>query len=102
MFSLLQKGKRASQYFRRTVSRAQTESSFGKIRAVPENSGPVIFPRMVHGANRTAGLLRMRLHLPESGRVMTKSLPFCSPNQIGVRTSAPVLRKVARLAYFCP
>ena len=42
-----------------------------RIVAVPGNSGPVIRPRMVQGATRTHELLRRRLYLPESLRVMT-------------------------------
>ena len=54
------------------------------MRAVAANSGPVILPRMVQGATRTWGLLRMRLYFPESLRVITYSLSSCSPNQTGV------------------
>src|SRR5437870_6828224 len=42
------------------VFRARGQSSLGRIRAVPANSGPVILPLMVQGAIRTCGLLRMR------------------------------------------
>ena len=35
------------------------------MRTVAENSGPVIFPRMVQGAILTCGLLRMRLHFAQ-------------------------------------
>ena len=42
---------------------------------------------------RTSGLLRIRLALPESGRDMTYSLPFSSPNETGVGKAAPFCGK---------
>jgi hypothetical protein len=51
----------------------------------------------IAGRDATRGLLRSRLTLPESPRVtMTRRSPIIA-NQIGVRTSAPVRRNVARL-----
>lgn len=70
-FCLLQMGSRANQYFWRMAWRARGQSSGGRMRAVAGNSGPVIVPRIVLGAMRTCGLLRMRLDFPESLRVIT-------------------------------
>ena len=92
----------AIQYFRSIVCRARRCSSGGKTRAVAANSGPVTFPRIVHGATFTCGLLRMRLALPMSLRVITYSFPSSSPNQTGVGTPTPVLRNVVNEMYFCP
>ena len=69
---------------------------------MPANSGPVILPRMVQGAIPTCGSFRMRLYFPESLRVFTYSLSSASPNQTGVGTATPLLRKVERLMYFRP
>jgi len=102
-FCLLHKnGTLASQYLRWMVFRARGQPSLGRIRAVPANSGPVILPRMVQGAIRTCGLLRMRLYFPESLRVITYSLPFSSPNQTGVCTTEPSFLEVPREVYFWP
>ena len=72
------------------------------MRAVPSRHEPWTMPRTSEGATRTRGLWRRRLTLPESPPVTTQSVGSpCSPgttaNQIGVRTSAPFLRNVARL-----
>jgi len=83
---------RAIQYFRLMVPRARVESDSGRIRAVAANSGPVIFPRMVQGKIRTLELLRIRLNLPESLRLITYSLSPSSPNHTGVRTMSPDFR----------
>ncbi len=91
----------ASQYLRLIVSRACLCSSGDRIRAVAANSGPLSFPRIVQGATLTCGLLRMRLVFPISLRVITYSLPLSSPNQTGVGTPTPVLRKVTSEMYFC-
>src|SRR5215468_3463541 len=100
-FCLLhKKGTLANQYLRWMVFRARGQSPSGRIRAVPANSGPVTVPRMVHGAIRICGLLRMRLYLPESLPVITYNLPFSSPNQTGVRTTEPSFRKEDRETYF--
>jgi len=61
----------ANKYLRVIVLRALGQSSGGNSRAVPPNSGPVTFPRIVQGATFTCGLLRMRLVLPMLLRVMT-------------------------------
>src|SRR6266853_1680945 len=58
------KGTRASQYFALIIRRTRANSSGGRMRAVAGNSGPVIFPRTVHRAILTCGLLRMRLYFP--------------------------------------
>jgi hypothetical protein len=84
LFFLHGDGILASQYFLRTVSRARSPSSADKIRAVASNSGPVIFPRMVHGAIRTLGLFRIRLHFPAPASLVTYNLPPSSPNHTGV------------------
>jgi hypothetical protein len=59
------------QHFLWIVLRARGQSSAGSMRALASNSGPVILPRMLQGATRTWELLRMRLYLPESLRVIT-------------------------------
>jgi hypothetical protein len=41
------------------------------MRAVAANSAPVTFPRIVQGAIRTWGLLRIRFVFPMSLRVIT-------------------------------
>ena len=70
--SLLQsRGTRINQYFRSSSFRAWADSSPDKSRARPANSGPVIRPRIVDGATRTSGLLRMRFTLPDFGLVNT-------------------------------
>ena len=93
---------RANRYFRLMVARACACSSGGKIRTVAGNSAPVTFPRIVDGATRTCGLLRMRLVLPMSLRVITYNRSPSSPNHTGVATPAPLLRNVTREMYFCP
>src|ERR1700692_5039571 len=90
---------RASQYFWLIARRALANSSGRIKRAVAGDSVPVIFPRIVHGAIVTRGLLRMRLHFPDLLLVMKQSLPFSSANQIGVCTTAAFLRKVPGLMY---
>src|SRR5438445_2730196 len=67
------------------------------MRAVPSRHEPWTMPRTSEGATRTRGLLRRRLTLPESPPVTIHSRSSTTANQIGVRTSAPFLRKVARL-----
>src|SRR6185437_15839156 len=89
---LLQNGSFISQYFLTITCLAEGHSSFGKIRAVAVNSGPVTFPRIVQGATATVGLFRMRLYFQESFRVMKYSLPSRSANQSGVRTPVPFFR----------
>ncbi len=64
-------GSRAIQYFRLMVCLAWACSSGGRMRATAATSAPVAFPRIVQGATRTCGLLRMRLVLPRSLRVIT-------------------------------
>jgi len=88
------------QYLRCRASLAWPHGSAGSTRAVPSNSSPVILPRIVQGATLTRELLRMRLYLPESFRVITQSFPLCSANHIGVYTAAPFLRNVANERYF--
>ncbi len=95
-------GTRAIQYFRLIVCRACACSSGGKIRACAINSGPVTLPRMVQGATFTCGLLRTRFVFPISLRVITYSLSPSSPNQTGVATPVPFLRKVVKEIYFWP
>ena len=100
-FFLLQRnGNRVSQYFRCIVFSAAGQFSGGKSRAVASNCGPVILPRMVHGAIRTWGLFRIRLYFPESLRVLTYSLSLASLNQTGVGTATPIFLKVVRHRYF--
>src|SRR6185312_1305254 len=89
---LLQNGSLISQYFLTITCLADGHSSFGRIRAVAANSGPVTLPRMVQGATATAGLLWMRLYFQESFRVMKYSLSSRSANQSGVRTPVPFFR----------
>src|SRR5437016_1347522 len=84
----------AIQYLRVIVFRARANASSGNNRADAAISAPVTFPRIVQGATFTCALFRMRLVLPMSLRVITYSLPSSSPNQTGVATAAPVLRKV--------
>jgi len=88
---------RVSQYFVRIALRANSHSSGGKILARAGNSGPVVLPRMVAGATLTPGLLRIRLYLPESLRVITYRRPFSSANHTGVITATPLFRNVVRL-----
>lgn len=95
-------GTRASQYLSLMSLRACWNSSGFRNRTFAENSGPVTFPRMVEGAILTSGLLRSRLALPVLLAVMTYRCPFSSPNQTGVYTGVPFLRKVARLIYRWP
>ena len=103
MLSLLhKKGTRIRKYFLFITLRASFDLGEARIRAVASNSGPVILPRMVQGAIRTRGLLRMRLALPDFGLVNRYSLPSASANHTGVRTGTPDLRKLARERYFCP
>src|ERR1700680_1887314 len=64
-------GIRAAQYFLLIACRAWACSFGGKMRALAANSGPVTVPRIVHGATRTCGLLRIRFVLPISLRVIT-------------------------------
>ena len=64
-------GIRAAQYFRLIGRRARSCSSGGKMRAVAAISAPVTVPRIVHGATRTCGLLRIRYVFPMSLRVIT-------------------------------
>ncbi len=90
-------GTRASQYFALMSFCACSNSSGFRKRTLAENSGPVTFPRMVEGAILTSGLLRRRLALPVLAAVITYRCPFSSPNQTGVYTGVPFLRKVARL-----
>lgn len=99
-FFLLQNGSRASQYFRLMACLALPQSTEGTIRALPENSSPVILPRIVQGATITRGSLRIRLYFHESLRVIKTSLPSLSANQIGVRTAVPFFRKDASEMYF--
>ena len=71
-FFLLQKGDmRMSQYLFVRVFRASGQASGGSMRLWASNSGPVIFPFIVQGAIRTLELLRIRLYLPESLRLIT-------------------------------
>ena len=93
---------RASQYLRLTEDLATPSSCNDKMRARPENSGPVILPRMLQAATFTAGLFLIRLNFPESVRDFTYSFPPVSPSQTGVSTRAPFFRKVASEIYFCP
>ena len=93
-------GKRAAQYLRLMVARAAENSDSGSMRAVASNSGPVTFPRIVQAATRLFGLLRILLNFPRSVRVITYSRSLASPNQTGVGTAVPFLRKVESEIYF--
>jgi len=64
-------GTRASQYLSLINFWACWNSSGFMKRTVAENSGPVIFPRMVEGAIFTLGLLRRRLTFPNVLLVIT-------------------------------
>src|SRR5262249_10271661 len=70
-FFLLQMGSRASQYLRLIAACACVHSAFGRIRAQPANSRPVILRSILQGATFTSELLRIRLNLPESLGVFT-------------------------------
>src|SRR5215470_3552352 len=67
------------------------------IRAVPSCHGPCTMPRTSHAATRTRESWRRRLTLPESPPVIIHSASPVVANQIGVRTSVPLRRNVARL-----
>src|SRR5690349_16439710 len=67
---LLHNGNRISQYLRSSARRAAGNSHGSRTRARPSTSGPVIRPRMVHGATSTRGLLWIRLYFQLSSRVM--------------------------------
>ena len=86
---------RARKYFALIARRMRPLSSAATMRAVPENFGPVILPRIVQGAILTCGLFRRRFTLPSLPLVMKQSLSFSSANQTGVYTGTPLLRKVA-------
>src|SRR6185369_15783826 len=101
-FLLHKNGIRSSQYLRSSVLRAPGQSSGGRIRATPVNSGPIILPRMMQGATRSCGLFLIRLYFPESLRLITYSLSSPSPNHTGVQTAVPFFRKVASETYFWP
>src|ERR1700722_7645334 len=95
-------GTRASQYLPSIARRTRAALSFGRMRAVAANSGPVIFPRIVQGAILTCALFRIRFTWPNLLFVMKTGLSPSSANQMGVGTASPVLCKVAREMYFCP
>ena len=102
MLSLLnKKGTRINRYFAFIILRA-SDLGESRIQAVASKSGPVTLPRIVQGAIRTRGLVRIGLALPDFGLVNRYSLSSASANHTGVRTGTPDLRKLVKERYFCP
>ena len=74
-------------------------SEFGSIRAVASIDRPRGLPRMLQGAICARPLRRIRLTLPESRMVQTRSSSPIRTTQTGVGTGVPSFRNVVSNAY---
>ncbi len=93
----------ATRYLRPTALLTGRASAPTSTSAVAEKMGEPAgtLPRIEHGCNVTAGLLRMRFTLPESISVTSPPDPSGRPAiHTGVGTASPFLRNVVNNTYF--
>jgi hypothetical protein len=93
----------AARYLRLTAlltGRASPPTSTSAVADTMEEPAATL-PRIVHGCNVTAGLLRMRFTLPESISVVNPAVPSGrAAIHTGVGTASPFLRNVVNNTYF--